>query len=121
MRCKGHKAQTSKFPTKTAAKMRADRIERELAELEARDGSPADTTTPAELIDSQTGDCTNSGRQPSMTHIGNPTCLRRLGQYHGAGADGQRRDQPRLRMRNRLSHKVNIALRRSLLLNFMFS
>ncbi len=46
VRRKGHTTQSRTFPTKTAAKTWADRIEREMADMDARGGTPGESTTP---------------------------------------------------------------------------
>ncbi|KRC35108.1 MULTISPECIES: site-specific integrase [unclassified Lysobacter] len=51
VRRKGFKPKSRTFPTKTAAKIWAERIERELAEQEARGTSELDGATVADLID----------------------------------------------------------------------
>lgn len=51
VRRKGFKAKTRTFPTKTAAKTWADRIERELADLEARGHGDLGNLNVSELID----------------------------------------------------------------------
>jgi integrase len=50
VRRKGYKAKTRTFPTKTAAKTWADRIERELADQEARGERELDSSTLAQII-----------------------------------------------------------------------
>ncbi|GAB3755222.1 tyrosine-type recombinase/integrase [Lysobacter olei] len=51
VRRKGFKPKSRTFPTKTAAKTWADRMERELAEQEARGASELDDATVADLVD----------------------------------------------------------------------
>lgn len=51
VRRKGHDTQSRTFPTKTAAKTWSDRIERELADYEARGGTPGENLTIEQLID----------------------------------------------------------------------
>lgn len=74
VRRKGHKEQTRTFPTKTAAKTWADRIEREMADLEARGGTADDETTINELIAWRT-DTLASVKAVSKTQSGNMTRL----------------------------------------------
>ncbi|WP_313341934.1 hypothetical protein [Stenotrophomonas sp.] len=50
VRRKGHKDQYRTFPTKTAAKTWAERIEREQADYEARGGTPGENLTIDQLI-----------------------------------------------------------------------
>ncbi|TAA26584.1 site-specific integrase [Pseudoxanthomonas winnipegensis] len=51
VRRKGHQTQSRTFPTKTAAKAWADRVEREMAAFEARGGTPGEDVTIGKLID----------------------------------------------------------------------
>ena len=74
VRRKGHADQTRTFPTKTAAKTWADRVEREMADLEARGGSPGDEITIAELIAWRT-EALSSVKAISKTQAGNMTRL----------------------------------------------
>lgn len=50
VRRKGHKTKTRTFPTKSAAKVWAERIEREMADMEARGGHPDEDLTVSQLI-----------------------------------------------------------------------
>lgn len=75
VRRKGHASQTKTFPTKTAAKTWADRIERELAELDARGEKVGRDQTIAQLIDwriEELGDA----KGISKTQAGNMSRLR---------------------------------------------
>lgn len=75
VRRKGHAAQTKTFPTKTAAKTWADRIERELAELDARGERAGPDRTIAELIDWRTNEL-GGVKAISKTQAGNMGRLR---------------------------------------------
>ena len=75
VRRKGHTPQSRTFPTKTAAKTWADRIEREMADMEARGGTPGESTTIGELIDWRI-DTLASVKAVTKTHTGNLTRLR---------------------------------------------
>ncbi|KXU97592.1 hypothetical protein AB839_06835 [Stenotrophomonas sp. DDT-1] len=74
VRRKGHKEQTRTFPTKTAAKTWADRVEREMADREARGGTAGDETTINELIAWRT-ETLASVKAVSKTQSGNMTRL----------------------------------------------
>lgn len=75
VRRKGHKPQTRTFPTKSAAKTWADRVERELADMEARGGHPNEDLTVAQLIDWRVNELAGI-RAVSKTQAGNMTRLR---------------------------------------------
>lgn len=75
VRRKGHKPQTRTFPTKSAAKVWAERVERELAEMEARGGHPNDDLTIAQLIDWRLEEVA-SVKPVSKTQAGNMSRLR---------------------------------------------
>ncbi|MCW0374918.1 site-specific integrase [Xanthomonas sacchari] len=75
VRRKGHSAQTKTFPTKTAAKTWADRIERELAELDARGEKAGRDMTISELIDWRT-EKLGGVKAISKTQAGNMSRLR---------------------------------------------
>lgn len=75
VRRKGHATQTRTFPTKSAAKVWAERTERELADIEARGGNTAHDATIAELIDWRTQELA-SLKAVSKTQAGNMTRLR---------------------------------------------
>lgn len=75
VRRKGHPTQTRTFPTKTAAKARGDRMDHELADHEARGGTPGEEITIGELIDRRTNALATIWAV-SKTHSGNMTRLR---------------------------------------------
>lgn len=75
VRRKGHKPQTRTFPTKSAAKVWAERVERELAEMEARGGHPNEDLTIAQLIDWRLEEVA-SVKPVSKTQAGNMSRLR---------------------------------------------
>lgn len=75
VRRKGHPTKTRTFPTKTAAKAWGDRMDRELADHEARGGTPGEETTIGELIDWRINELA-SIRAVSKTHSGNMTRIR---------------------------------------------
>lgn len=75
VRRKGHKDQYRTFPTKTAARAWAERIEREQADYEARGGTPGEDITIGELIDWRTNELATV-RAISKTHSGNMTRIR---------------------------------------------
>ncbi len=75
VRRKGHKPQTRTFPTKSAAKVWAERVERELAEMEARGGHPNEDLTIGELIDWRVEEVA-SVKPVSKTQAGNMSRLR---------------------------------------------
>jgi len=75
VRRKGFAPQTRTFPTKTAAKTWADRIERELAEREASGASAKDDATIGDLIDWRTREL-GTVKAISKTQAGNMTRLR---------------------------------------------
>lgn len=75
VRRKGHPPQSRTFPTKTAAKTWGDRIERELAEMEARGGSHGEDLTIGQLIDWRTDEI-GKVKGVSKTQAGNMTRLR---------------------------------------------
>lgn len=75
VRRKGQKPQTRTFPTKAAARTWAERVERELADIEARGGNPAEDATIADLIDWRTEELATL-KAISKTQAGNMTRLR---------------------------------------------
>ncbi|PBJ83688.1 hypothetical protein CMZ84_04150 [Lysobacteraceae bacterium NML93-0399] len=75
VRRKGFPSQTRTFPTKTAAKTWADRVERELAEREATGATAEDNATIGDLIDWRTREL-GSAKAISKTQTGNMTRLR---------------------------------------------
>ncbi|MBN8791685.1 MAG: site-specific integrase [Stenotrophomonas nitritireducens] len=75
VRRKGHPTRSKTFPTKTAAKAWADRIEREMADLEARGGTPGEDITIGGLIDWRT-EVLGGIKAVSKTQAGNMTRLR---------------------------------------------
>lgn len=75
VRRKGHPSQSRTFPTKTAAKTWAERIERELADFEARGGVPGEDITIGELIEWRTDEL-DKVKAVSKTQAGNMTRLR---------------------------------------------
>lgn len=75
VRRKSHPTQTRIFPTKTAAKARGDRMDRELADHEARGGTPGEEVTIGELIDWGTDELA-AIRAVSKTRSGNMTRIR---------------------------------------------
>ncbi|MCW0398783.1 hypothetical protein NB688_000597 [Xanthomonas sacchari] len=75
VRRKGHAAQSKTFPTKTAAKTWAERIERELAELDARGEKAGRDMTISELIDWRT-EKLGGMKAISKTQAGNMSRLR---------------------------------------------
>jgi len=79
VRRKGLADQTRTSPTKTAAKTWADRIEREMADLEARGGARREEITIAELI-AWRMEALSSVEAVSKTQAGNMTiCWRGWG------------------------------------------
>lgn len=75
VRRKGHPAQIRTFPTKTAAKTWAERIEREMYDAEARGAVVGQKITIAELIEWR-AEGLDSVKAPSRTHIGNLTRIK---------------------------------------------
>ncbi|WP_329762191.1 site-specific integrase [Stenotrophomonas maltophilia] len=75
VRRKGHPTQSKTFPTKTAAKTWGDRIERELADYEARGGTPGENLTIEQLISWRIEDLA-SMKAAGATQTGNLTRLR---------------------------------------------
>ncbi|MCU1128940.1 site-specific integrase [Stenotrophomonas maltophilia] len=75
VRRKGHPTQSKTFPTKTAAKTWGDRIERELADYEARGGTPGENLTIEQLIGWRIEDLA-SVKAAGATQTGNLTRLR---------------------------------------------
>ncbi|HEL4189494.1 TPA: site-specific integrase [Stenotrophomonas maltophilia] len=75
VRRKGHATQSKTFPTKTAAKTWADRIERELADYEARGGTPGEDLTINQLIDWRIDDLA-AVKAAGTTQTGNLSRLR---------------------------------------------
>jgi len=75
VRRKGHKPQTRTFPTKSAAKVWAERVERDLAEMEARGGHPNEDLTIGELIAWRVEEL-DSVKPVSKTQVGNMSRLR---------------------------------------------
>ncbi|WP_199435633.1 hypothetical protein [Xanthomonas oryzae] len=75
VRRKGHAPKSKTFPTKTAAKTWAERIDRELAEMDARGEVAVPDLTIAELIDWQTNEL-GGLKAISKTQAGNMTRLR---------------------------------------------
>lgn len=75
VRRKGHATQSKTFPTKTAAKTWAERIERELADFEARGGKPGDDVTIEQLIKWRTEELDHI-KAISSTQAGNMSRLR---------------------------------------------
>lgn len=75
VRRKGFPPQTRTFPTKTAARTWADRIERELAEREASGVSEVDDATVADLIEWRTSEL-GRVKAISKTQAGNMTRLK---------------------------------------------
>ncbi|UNE62540.1 tyrosine-type recombinase/integrase [Xanthomonas oryzae] len=75
VRRKGHAPKSKTFPTKTAAKTWAERIERELAEMDARGEVAGPDRTIADLIDWRTNEL-GGVKAISKTQAGNMTRLR---------------------------------------------
>lgn len=75
VRRKGFKPKSRTFPTKTAARIWADRIERELAEQEARGVAEHDGATVAELVDWYQG-YVRGLKTVSLTQKGNLTRIK---------------------------------------------
>lgn len=75
VRRKGHKDQYRTFPTKTAAKTWAERIEREQADYEARGGTPGENLTIDQLIDWRTDELA-SVKALGATQAGNLSRIR---------------------------------------------
>lgn len=75
VRRKGYKAKTRTFPTKTAAKTWADRMERELADQEARGERELDSSTLAQVIEWYTGEIKQFSKVTS-TQRGNLTRIK---------------------------------------------
>lgn len=75
VRRKGHQTLTHTFPTKTAAKVWADRMEREMAAFEAGGGTPGEDVTIAQLIDWRIDELARV-KEVGKTQSGNLTRLR---------------------------------------------
>lgn len=75
VRRKGHKTQTRTFPTKSAAKVWAERTEREMADMEARGGHPDEDLTVGQLITWRVEEL-DKVKPVSKTQAGNMSRLR---------------------------------------------
>lgn len=85
VRRKGFKAKTRSFPTKSAARTWADRIERELADAEARGDKEMDACTLSELIDWYQAEVAQFSRV-NATQRGNLTRIKEGLGHHQANA-----------------------------------